>query len=127
MTIDIRGSGYDARCLTRSAPSRVDQLTLYALQAGTIHVDPESGLITDRAGKAAVYVVRRDASGRVMICKYPREVWAPAHRVVWIAVHGLIPARTVVRHHNRCRWDNRPSNLYLSRSRGCITYPDVTS
>jgi hypothetical protein len=72
--------------------------------------------------------VTRDASGRVLVQRYPREVWAPAHRIVWIAVYGPIPDPqcTSVRHRNGLKWDNRPVNLYLSRQRGFITYPEAS-
>jgi HNH endonuclease len=37
----------------------------------------------------------------------------PAHRVIWIAAEGEIPAGIQVNHINRLRWDNRRANLEL--------------
>lgn len=37
----------------------------------------------------------------------------PAHRVIWIAADGEIPAGLQVNHRNRLRWDNRRANLEL--------------
>jgi hypothetical protein len=103
-----------------------DRYVLEALAAGRIRVDPNTGAITGTHGNRLERVAR-DASGRVRVRRRPRSVWAPAHRVVWLAVHGEIPDRHVVRHHNGRKWDNRPVNLYLSRQRGFITYPGRAS
>jgi hypothetical protein len=37
----------------------------------------------------------------------------PAHRVIWIAAEGEIPAGIQVNHINKRRWDNRRANLEL--------------
>lgn len=103
-----------------------DSYTLAALACGDLRVDHETGAVFAADGSRAERVAR-DASGRVRVQRYPREVWAPAHRVVWIAVHGPIPDRHVVRHRNGRNWDNRPANLYLSRERGFITYPEAVA
>lgn len=42
------------------------------------------------------------------------RVPVPAHRIVWIAADGPIPAFMQVIHDNRLRWDNRRANLYLA-------------
>jgi hypothetical protein len=86
-------------------------------------VDPASGAITCRRGLRVERPTRHGA-GRVMVQAHPRIVWAPAHRVVWLAVNGPIPRHSFVRHKNGRRWDNHPGNLELTRRRGFITYPN---
>lgn len=103
-----------------------DIYSLIALKHGIIQVDHETGAITNRYGKR-VEQVRPDGSGRVRVQRHPRDVWAPAHRIVWIAVFGDIPEHCYPQHRNGHRWDNRPSNLELTRRRGCITYPPEVS
>lgn len=98
--------------------------SLIAIRDGLILVDTQTGAITNADGER-VECLAPGASGRVRVQRYPRVVWAPAHRIVWLAAHGHVPYRACVRHHNRRRWDNRLANLYLSRQRGCVTYPEV--
>jgi hypothetical protein len=104
-----------------------DSYTVAAIARGDLLVDHETGAVFAADGSRAERVTR-DASGRVLVQRYPREVWAPAHRIVWIAVYGPIPDPqcTSVRHRNGLKWDNRPVNLYLSRQRGFITYPEAS-
>jgi hypothetical protein len=100
-----------------------DAYTLAALTQGVIQVDPQTGAITGRTGQRLERRTR-DGGGRVKVQSRPRVVWAPAHRVVWLAVFGPIPAHSFVRHRNGRRWDNRPDNLELTRRRGFVTYPE---
>jgi hypothetical protein len=102
--------------------SVVDSWAVRSLRARLLLVDPETGAITTVDGKRAETVDRRDGSGRVVVRRAPR-MYAPAHRVVFLAVHGYIPPRYSVRHLNESHWDNRPSNLYASPERGFVTYP----
>lgn len=44
--------------------------------------------------------------------------WAQAHRIVWMARFGPIPANLVINHRNRRRWDNRIANLDLTDRSG---------
>jgi HNH endonuclease len=96
-----------------------DEYTLRALRDGRIKVD-EDGAVFDAAGRRAEHVTR-GGSGRVLVSSRPK-VWAPAHRVVYLATHGSIPERAVVRHRNGMAWDNAPGNLYASGQRGFVTY-----
>ena len=59
-----------------------------------------------------------------------------AHRVIWIAADGEIPAPLQVNHINKRRWDNRRANLELvtfgnnirhAHGHGYLTYHDAVS
>jgi hypothetical protein len=91
-------------------PSRADQLAKNALDRGAIRVDPGSGAIYEPNGQRAEILDRAKGYGRVIVWRRPYTM-AMAHRVVWIAVHGVIPAGLHINHVNRRRWDNRISNL----------------
>lgn len=81
-----------------------DDLIRRLLAEGRLQTDPTAGLVwldgdlvTDRiAGYVKVMV-----DGHII----------GAHRVVWIAAHGHIPAGYQLNHRNRARADNRLSNL----------------
>jgi hypothetical protein len=102
-----------------------DGYVMRALRAGDIVVDPRTGAITNRAGERMERPDKRDGSGWVTVQRLPRRVSAPAGRIVWLAMHGEIPKKHVVKHENGRKWDNRPTNLYLSRARGFVTYPEA--
>ena len=97
--------------------SSPDELALAAIQAGRLVVDTTAGTIT-RHGHRAEHLDPRTGYGRVAVASPLR--WAMAHRVVWIAQHGLIPGgrRTQLNHANRKRWDNRIANLELVLPQG---------
>lgn len=97
--------------------SRPDLLALQAIQSGRIVVDPEAGAIYRRDGERAELVDKRTAYGRVHVYTRP-SCLAMAHRIIWIAVHGLIPGTLQVNHINRVRWDNRIANLELVTATG---------
>lgn len=103
-------------------PVSTDVFVLAALASGDIRVDVATGEIRDRDGRRVECLAR--GGGRVLVQRTPRRVWAPAHRVVWLAAEGEIPGRLVVRHLNGRRWDNRRANLFLSGQRGCVRYSD---
>lgn len=92
--------------------SRIDALTIQALENGSLRVDLQTGAIYNRQGERAEYLDKRLAYGRVQVYHRPYTL-AMAHRVVWIAIHGPIPCGLQVNHINRRRWDNRPENLEL--------------
>jgi hypothetical protein len=97
-----------------------DSYALAALRRRDIRVDRRTGAVLDRHGRRAERPTRGGA-GRVLVNRKPK-VWAPAHRVVWLAVHGAIPHRAVIRHHNGRAWDNCPANLYVTGQRGFVRY-----
>jgi hypothetical protein len=97
--------------------SRPDTLAKQMLDRGTLRVDLASGAITRPNGKRAEVLDKRLGYGRIAVYSKPLT-WAMAHRVVWIAAHGLIPDGLQVNHRNRRRWDNRIDNLELVAATG---------
>jgi hypothetical protein len=97
---------------------RPDTYTLAALTRGTIRVDIATGNIyrQDQHGDwvRAETPNPTTGAGRVTISTSSPRVVATAHRVVWLAIHGPIPDRALVKHRNGKNWDNRPENLYLA-------------
>ncbi|GAA3765626.1 HNH endonuclease signature motif containing protein [Micromonospora maritima] len=98
-------------------PSRVDTLAQVALQRGDITADPITGAIHKANGDRAELLDKRTGYGRVQVFAKPLTL-AMAHRVIWIAAHGLIPDGLQVNHINRRRWDNRIANLELVTPKG---------
>lgn len=94
----------------RSVSSRADRLAKGALERGVLRVDAETGAIYKADGERAELLDKRMGYGRVRVWSRPYTL-AMAHRVVWIAVHGLIPTGLQINHLNRIRWDNRIANL----------------
>lgn len=92
--------------------SRIDTLTIQALENRSIRVDLQTGAIYNSLGQRAEYLDKRLAYGRVQVYHRPYTL-AMAHRVVWIALHGFIPPGLQINHINRRRWDNHPDNLEL--------------
>lgn len=91
--------------------SRADILAKTALDRGELIVDPTAGtIIRASTGQRAEILDKRTAYGRVSVYNQPYTL-AMAHRIVWIAAHGLIPATLHINHKNRHRWDNRIDNL----------------
>lgn len=92
--------------------SPADRLAKRAIDNGFILVDPVTGIVT-RPNGARAERADRNAYGRVAVQYSPKLVWAQAHRIVWIAAHGLMPATLQINHCNGKRWDNRIANLEL--------------
>lgn len=103
---------------------RPDEYAAEKLRRGDLRVDPTTGAITRPDGTRAEVLDKRTATGRVAVCQRPL-VWAPAHRIVWIATHGPIPPGLKVGHHNGQRWDNRIDNLELLRHGRAIKYDRI--
>jgi hypothetical protein len=101
--------------------SRPDQLAYVAIKAGAFFVDVDTGVITRPSGVRAEVVDKRTAYGRVSVQQRPL-VWAMAHRMVWIAAHGLIPGSLQINHVNKRKWDNRLENLELVTSAGNVRH-----
>ena len=103
-----------ARSVSISWP---DYLAHLAIHRRELIVDTEAGAITWPDGDRAEIVEKRSGYGRVVVHKQPL-VLAMAHRVVWIAAHGLIPTALQVNHRNLRRWDNRLANLAAATKAG---------
>lgn len=87
-------------------------------------------LEVDRADGAIYRVATRGRTGRVIPCARARVDYIEntgyrrvrvgkagtlsAHRIVWIALFGAIPADVEVNHKNLDKSDNRPDNLELT-------------
>lgn len=56
--------------------------------------------------------LRKQNRGYVMVCIGRK--WVPAHRMIWEAVHGPIPAGLQINHKNGIKHDNRLANLELA-------------
>ena len=97
--------------------SRLDILALQAIRNGSLQVEAEIGAIYFANGERAEVVDKRNGYGRVLVYTRPASR-AMAHRVIWVATHGLIPGRLQVNHINRRRWDNRIANLELVTATG---------
>lgn len=63
-------------------------------------------------------------------CVRIRPCAVPAHRVIWIAAEGPIPAGLQINHINKLRWDNRRANLevvsYGNNVRHALGQPYIT-
>lgn len=81
-----------------------------ALKAGWFQVDPATGRVTDLAGR---YVDEHLNQGYRVIY-LGAGVQVRAHRLVWIACEGPIPAGMEINHRNRIRDDNRICNLEVT-------------
>lgn len=101
--------------------SPADRLAKAAIAAGRIIADPDTGVVTYPNGKRAEFP-DRNAYGRVVVQRKPKQVWAQAHRIIWIAAHGLIPAALQINHLNKLRWDNRLANLELVTGTGNVNH-----
>lgn len=107
-SVTIRGN--PRRTVPISVP---DYLAHLALHRGDLRVDIDEGAIYRRDGSRAEYPERTTGYGRVILQPGRSPATGMAHRIVWIAAHGLIPAGLVVNHRNHRRWDNRIANLEL--------------
>lgn len=89
-------------------------------------VDPGTGSVWRQDGTRAE-VLLPSLYGAV----YAGPCRVPAHRVVWIATEGEIPAGIQVNHINKRRWDNRRANLELvthaNNIRHARGYPYLTT
>jgi hypothetical protein len=100
-----------------------DELALSHLSNGALRADTETGAITRPNGKRAESVNPRTGYGQVHLGKINGKIRiAYAHRVIWMAAHGLIPANLVINHRNGRRWDNRISNLELTTRSGNVLH-----
>lgn len=102
--------------------ARADILAKTALDRGELIVDPSAGtIIRASTGERAEILDKRTAYGRVGVYNRPYTL-AMAHRVIWISVHGLMPASLHINHKNRRRWDNRIDNLELVAPKGNVRH-----
>jgi hypothetical protein len=97
-----------------------DRLGLAAIESGRLTVDVGTGMIWKRNGLRAEQP-QPDAYGRVIVQSHPCR-WVFAHRLIWLAAHGPIPAGLEVNHRNRRRWDNRLANLELTDDTGQVRH-----
>lgn len=81
-----------------------DAAILRALSDGDLRVDTDTGTVY-RNGRPVG--ARSDGYLRVRLS----GGYANNHRIVWLAAHGSIPGDKEIDHINRCRHDNRLSNL----------------
>lgn len=95
-------------CLHRD----LDVLALHAVRAGELIVDTAFGRITRPGGHRAEIPDKRTGYGRVSV-GWPSLRMAMAHRIVWLAAHGMLMPTEVVKHRSRHRWDNALANLYV--------------
>lgn len=92
-----------------------------AIDVGLITVDAELGEVRKSNGERAEVLDKRTGYGRVYVGG-TSSGYAMAHRVVWIAKHGLIPSGLQVNHINKTRWDNRIENLELVTPGGNVRH-----
>lgn len=85
-----------------------DWLASAMLARGVILVDTAAGELRWPDGTRAETELQ---SGYAVVRVSPLSV--PAHRVIWIAAEGEIPAGLQINHANRIRLDNRRANLEL--------------
>lgn len=104
-----------ARGRVPTAQSTADEVAVWRLASRFLLVDADAGEIYRADGETrAEHLDRRTAYGKVYLGRvHGRVRIAQAHRVVWIARHGLIPGMYEVNHRNGLRWDNRVLNLDL--------------
>lgn len=103
-----------------------DEAMVVALAAGWLVVDPERGEVRSTRGPGGLRRLNpptkamiegyRVVSVKIEEHKYQFKV----ARLVWTAVHGLIPQGMTVDHRNNNKLDNRISNLQLLTSRDNI-------
>lgn len=87
-----------------------DMLAEAAILSGALVVDPVEGSVRHPDGRRAERLHNKTGYGQVR-CAVNPDRWAMAHRVVWTAVNGVLPARIEINHANRHPWDNRLENL----------------
>lgn len=94
-----------------------DEIAQYAIKVGKLSVNPETGEIRlrHRFHPSPHIAVGKNTKGYVVLTVgFGGKRWQlKAHRVVWIAAHGIPDAGTVLDHINRKKDDNRISNLRL--------------
>jgi hypothetical protein len=99
-----------------SRTSRPDEIALWHLRRRTLLVDTEAGVVCRADGVTRAERPKPTGYGIVYLGRVAGKTrFAMAHRVVWIARHGLIPGLYEVNHRNSRRWDNRIENLDLVR------------
>lgn len=99
-------------------PSRADILGHHAIIEGRLIVRAAEGEIWTTHGSRAEHLDKRTGYGRVHVAQRRPQSLAMAHRLIWIAAHGLIPNGLQVNHINSRRWDNRLANLELVTPKG---------
>lgn len=93
-----------------------DSVALLLIERGILRVDAERGLVYSSrfqpnrprgVTNSKGYLVCTLHLGKI-------RVQAKIHRIVWLSVHGRIPAGFVLDHINRIKDDNRIENLRLA-------------
>lgn len=101
-----------------------DHLILQALQEGRIETDPQTGKIFStrirgREGERVELpgvVINGYIYHRIYHAGVKKQY--RAHRLIWMAAHGVIPDGLMVDHINRDKQDNRLENLRLVDAKG---------
>ncbi len=116
-----RLQGYPSIREVRFTEMTKDEYIAYNINEGHIIVDTEQGIVYGTRGpggvalKEPVELKGTDVNGYkvVSIRNGKTKMQCRAHRVVWIAKHGIIPEGYVIDHINNDKQDNRLCNLQL--------------
>jgi hypothetical protein len=102
----MRAHGEEARRTAKQFTDG-DWVASALLARNLIRADTEAGAVWWPDGTRAEELVDGYGQVRAGHCR------TPAHRIIWIAGDGEIPAGIQVNHINKLRWDNRRANLEL--------------
>lgn len=98
-----------------------DAETRELVRRGYFHIDHEGAvwrmMTRSRTGRASAIVPKRadrvDAGTGYRRVRFGKRGTITAHRMVWLALYGVIPDGLEVNHKNLNKQDNRPENLEL--------------